>query len=87
MAINATAPTVTTPSIAYTPQRHSELVKEMRESLTVYDATANTGNDALDALITERNFSCARNDIRMTCSLMMGLFMAAPCRLRNVGSL
>lgn len=84
MAINATAPTVTTPSSAYTPQRHSELVKEMRESLTVYDATANTGNDAL---ITERNFSCARNDIRMTCSLMMGLFMAAPCRLRNVGSL
>ncbi|MDU5132583.1 MULTISPECIES: hypothetical protein [Bifidobacterium] len=55
--------------------------------MTVYDATANTGNDALDALITERNFSCARNDIRMTCSLMMGLFMAAPCRLRNVGSL
>ena len=87
MAINATAPTVTPPSSAYTPQRHSELVKEMRESLTVYDATANTGNDALDALITERNFSCARNDIRMTCSLMMGLFMAAPCRLRNVGSL
>ncbi|MFR5005136.1 MAG: hypothetical protein ACLUB5_06645 [Bifidobacterium dentium] len=55
--------------------------------MTVYDATANTGNDALDALITEHNFSCARNDIRMTCSLMMGLFMAAPCRLRNVGSL
>ena len=84
MAINATAPTVTTPSSAYTPQRHSELVKEVRESLTVYDAT---GNDALDTLITEGNFFCARNDIRMTCSLMMGLFMAAPCRLRNVGSL
>lgn len=82
MAINATAPTVTR-----TPQRHSELVKEVRESLTVYDATANTGNDALDTLITESNFFCARNDIRMTCSLMMGLFMAAPCRLRNVSSL
>lgn len=49
--------------------RRSELVKEVRESLTVYDATANTGNDALDTLITERNFICARNNIRMTCSL------------------
>lgn len=49
--------------------RRGALVREVRNALNLYDSTANTGNDALDTLITERNFFCARNGIRMTCSL------------------
>lgn len=49
--------------------RRSQLVQDVQQSLDIYDATANTGNDALDTLITERNFFCARNNIRMTCTL------------------
>lgn len=49
--------------------RRSTMVREVQQSLNLYDSSADTGNAALDTLITERNFYCTRNDIRLSCML------------------
>lgn len=46
--------------------RRGAMVREVQRSLDLYDAAADTGNAALDTLLTERGFHCARNGIRFT---------------------
>lgn len=52
-----------------TEDRRRGLVSEVGDALTVYDAAMRTGNDALDTMMTERNFFCARHGIRLSCML------------------
>lgn len=49
--------------------RRSRLIQETQDALSVYDAAMRTGNDALDTLLTERNFFCTRHGIRLSCML------------------
>lgn len=49
--------------------RRGALVREVQQALNLYDSQADTGNEALDALLTERGFYCARNGVRLSCML------------------
>lgn len=49
--------------------RRSAMVREVQQALDLYDSRVETGNDALDTLITERNFHCVRHGIRLSCML------------------
>lgn len=44
----------------------SEL-KEIENSVLIYDSVVKTGNDALDVLITEKSLFCERHGIKLTC--------------------
>ena len=46
--------------------RRTTMVRDVQRSLDLYDAAADTGNAALDTLLTERGFHCARNGIRFS---------------------
>lgn len=50
-------------------ERRHQLVQETRDAIATYDSTVNTGNEALDTLLTERNFYCARHGIRFSCAI------------------
>ncbi len=50
-------------------ERRNTMVREVQQSLNLYDSSADTGNSALDTLITERNFYCTRNGIRLSTML------------------
>ena len=42
-------------------------VKEVERSIRIYDLMANTGNEALDVILTEKSLFCEKRRIRMTC--------------------
>lgn len=42
-------------------------VAEMNRAISVYDASVNTGNEALDVILTEKSLVCVNKDIRLTC--------------------
>lgn len=42
-------------------------IKEMEESLLMYDAFIKTGNEAVDVVLTEKNLYCKENDIALAC--------------------
>ncbi|OZG65266.1 ATP-binding protein [Bifidobacterium eulemuris] len=50
-------------------ERRTQMVREVQQALNLYDSIANTGSEALDALVTERNFFCTQHDVRLSCML------------------
>ncbi|NEG90417.1 ATP-binding protein [Bifidobacterium aerophilum] len=45
-----------------------ETLRDIEDNIRVYDAIFRTGNDALDALLTEKSLYCSGNGIALTCS-------------------
>lgn len=43
-----------------------ETIKELEECISIYDSVAKTGNDALDAILTEKALFCYKNNIVLT---------------------
>lgn len=44
-----------------------ETVAEIRQLISIYDATVNTGNKVLDIILTEKSLVCQSKDIKLTC--------------------
>ena len=42
-------------------------IKEVERSIRIYDLIANTGNESLDVILTEKSLFCEKHHIRMTC--------------------
>ena len=42
-------------------------LKELEQSVQIYDAMVKTGNEALDTLLTEKSLFCEANDIKISC--------------------
>lgn len=40
---------------------------EIEQIITAYDGNVETGNDALDVILTEKSLYCVRHDIALTC--------------------
>ena len=47
--------------------RRSELIDRMEEEISVYEMLYNTGNPALDTILTEKSLTCKMKDIPFTC--------------------
>lgn len=47
-------------------QISDDIVKELEQSITIYDSIVKTGNDALDVILTEKNLFCIKNNITLT---------------------
>lgn len=45
----------------------SEILKEMEHAVLFYEHVVNTGNNALDTVLTEKSLYCERNNINFTC--------------------
>lgn len=48
-------------------EKRNKYLKEMEESILVYDSLMHTGNEALDAILTERSLACEKEGIGWTC--------------------
>ena len=46
---------------------NDSFVREVEKSIRIYDLIANTGNEALDVILTEKSLFCEKHRIRMTC--------------------
>ncbi len=46
-----------------------ESVKELRDSISIYDSKMDTGNQLLNVLITEKSFYCEQNGINLSCMI------------------
>lgn len=44
-----------------------EIAQEIKKIISTYDSDMNTGNEALDIILTEKKLLCNDNDIRLTC--------------------
>ena len=44
-----------------------DVVKEIEQSVHIYDAMVRTGNEALDIILTEKSLRCVANGITMSC--------------------
>ena len=44
-----------------------EVLRKVEESVMIYDAYVNTGNEILDTILTEKNLWCEKNGITMAC--------------------
>ena len=44
-----------------------DTVKEIENSISLYDSMVKTGNDVLDIILTEKNLRCYKNGIVLTC--------------------
>lgn len=48
-------------------QVSEEVLSKVEESVMIYDAYVNTGNEVLDTILTEKNLWCEKNHITMAC--------------------
>ena len=46
---------------------NQEFVKEIQETISIYDANINTGNEVLDIILTEKSLLCNEKGIVLTC--------------------
>ena len=46
-----------------------EAVKELRDSIAIYDSKTETGNQLLNILITEKSLYCEQNGINLSCMI------------------
>lgn len=42
-------------------------LKDIEESVMIYDSSVKTGNDVLDVILTEKSLYCVKNNIRLQC--------------------
>lgn len=47
----------------------TEAVKELRDSISIYDSKIETGNQLLNVLITEKSLYCEQNGINLSCMI------------------
>lgn len=47
----------------------ADAVKELRDSISIYDTKTDTGNRLLDVLITEKSLYCEQNGINLSCMI------------------
>ena len=52
---------------AATSQQSEEKLRELEKSILIYDMKVNTGNKALDTVLTEKSLLCEKNNISWTC--------------------
>ena len=48
-------------------QLDTETIEELKNSISIYDATVKTGNEVLDIILTEKSLFCNANGIKLTC--------------------
>jgi signal transduction histidine kinase len=48
---------------------YEEQIDELTGLIDIYDSSIKTGNEALDVVLTQKNFYCSRHGIRLTCLL------------------
>lgn len=48
-------------------ERRERSIDELERAVMIYDAVAETGNDILDTVLTEKSLLCERHSITMTC--------------------
>lgn len=49
------------------PQEREDSLREIEERVMIYDTTAQTGNEVLDTVLTEKGLLCEMNQISWTC--------------------
>lgn len=42
-------------------------ISEISDAISIYDSSVQTGNEALDIILTEKSLGCSRNGIKLTC--------------------
>ena len=48
-------------------QLDPETIKDLEQSISVYDSVVKTENEALDVILTEKSFKCLRNNVILKC--------------------
>ncbi len=48
-------------------QLEDETIKDLEQSISVYDSVVKTDNEALDVILTEKSFKCLRHNIVLKC--------------------
>lgn len=48
---------------------YEEQIEELTNVINIYDSSVKTGNEALDVVLTQKNFYCGQHGIRLTCLL------------------
>lgn len=49
------------------PQRKEEVLDSLQSSVMIYDAVAQTGNEILDTILTEKSLICGKHEIALSC--------------------
>lgn len=47
----------------------SEVISELEETISIYDANIKTGNSMLDVILTEKSLFCEKNNIHLSCMI------------------
>lgn len=54
-------------AIAQSGEVKEEIIKEIEDSIYIYDSVVKTGNQTLDVILTEKSLVCRKNSISFTC--------------------
>ncbi len=49
------------------PEEREKYLREVEESVQIYDSIVKTGNEVLDTVLTEKSLFCAANNIKINC--------------------
>lgn len=49
------------------PEERDKYLREVEDSVQIYDSIVKTGNEVLDTVLTEKSLSCAANNIKINC--------------------
>ena len=49
------------------PEQQTKVIDDLQESVMIYDAILETGNEILDTVLTEKSLICSRHHIVLTC--------------------
>lgn len=49
------------------PEEREKYLREVEDSVQIYDSIVKTGNEVLDTVLTEKSLSCAANNIKINC--------------------
>lgn len=49
------------------PEEREKYLREVEDSVQIYDSIVKTGNEVLDTVLTEKSLSCAANHIKINC--------------------
>lgn len=49
------------------PEEREKYLREVEDSVQIYDAMVQTGNEVLDTVLTEKSLSCTANNIKINC--------------------
>ncbi|MGL5436407.1 MAG: ATP-binding protein [Lachnospiraceae bacterium] len=49
------------------PEEREKYLREVEDSVQIYDLMVKTGNEVLDTVLTEKSLSCAANNIKINC--------------------